>query len=154
MEPRLHVFCLEVEVMEAERPGTPGRTVCRGIRGAITAGQADPAAVAEATIELLDALVQANGCRREDVAAVIFTLTPDLAGTNPAAAARDGGWSAVPLLVVQEHAGDSDVPRCIRVLLLWNSLLPQDRIQHRYLRGASALRPDLVSAPDRSGRNQ
>lgn len=127
-------------------PGPFGAaTACRGIRGATTADRPDRPAVAEATTELLTALVEANGCRTEDLAAAIFTVTPDLAGTNPAAAARDAGWGRVPLLVVQEHPGDGP-ERCIRVLVLWNTDARQERVLHRYLRGAESLRPDLVEA--------
>jgi chorismate mutase len=111
----------------------------RGIRGAITVEDS----VEEATAELLDALAGANGCRPQDVAAAIFTLTEDLADANPAAVARGRGWASVPLLMVREHGGDTGVPRCLRVLLLWNTDKPQEGIRHLYLRGAAALRPDL-----------
>ena len=116
---------------------------CRGIRGATTVGSNDAEAVHEATRELLDALVSANDCRTADVAAVIFTVTGDLSGANPAAAARASGWEDVPLLVVREHGGQDLVPRCVRVLLLWNTPKRQPEVRHRYLRGARALRPDL-----------
>lgn len=115
----------------------------RGIRGATTVDGHGPAAVSDATRELLDAIVKTNGCRPEDVAAAIFTLTEDLTGSNPAAAARAGGWEAVPMLMVREHGGDTTVPRCLRVLLLWNTSRPQAAIRHVYLRGAAGLRPDL-----------
>lgn len=116
------------------------QTACRGIRGAITVD----GDVAEATTRLLDALSEANGSRPEDMAAVVFTLTDDLPGANPAAAARAGGWHDVPLLVVREHGGGPSLPRCLRVLALWNTTRTQDQIQHVYLGGAQALRPDLT----------
>jgi chorismate mutase len=77
------------------------------------------------------------------VAAAIFTLTDDLAGANPAAAARAAGWEQVPLMMSREHIEDS-VERCVRVLLLVNTTLSQDEVKHIYLRGAADLRPDLV----------
>jgi chorismate mutase len=120
-----------------------GPTACRGIRGATTVD----ADVAVATTELLGAIVAANGCRLEDVAATIFTVPDELAGSNPAAAAREHGWDAVPLLVVREHGGDTTVERCLRVLILWNTPKAQDDIRHVYLRGAEALRPDLAGRP-------
>ena len=119
------------------------QTACRGIRGAITVD--GPDGVARATRELLDAVTEANGCRPEDMAAVIFTVTDDLPGANPAAAARDGGWHDVPLLVVREHGADGAVPRCLRALAFWNTTRPQAEIRHVYLRGAAALRPDLTT---------
>jgi len=120
-------------------------TACRGVRGATTI-DAVAGAVAPATAELLERMLEANGCALEDVAAAIFTLEEDLAGENPAAAARAAGWDLVPLLMVREHGGDARVPRCLRVLLLVNTTLPQSQVHHVYLRGASALRPDLAPA--------
>jgi chorismate mutase len=38
------------------------------------------------------------------------------------------------------------MPRCIRVLLHWNTDLPQTDIQHVYLGAAASLRPDLNAA--------
>jgi chorismate mutase len=120
-----------------------GPTACRGVRGATTV----EAGVPEATAELLDEILAANGCRLEDVAAAIFTVPDELAGANPAAAAREHGWDSVPLLVVREHGGDTAVERCLRVLILWNTPKAQHDIRHVYLRGAEALRPDLAGRP-------
>jgi chorismate mutase len=55
-----------------------GPAACRGIRGATTVEGDRPEAVREATLELLDTLVSANGCEPADIAAVIFTLSDDL----------------------------------------------------------------------------
>ena len=120
-------------------------TACRGVRGATTVGAA-AGAVADATGELLQGMLEANGLALSDVAAAIFTLDQDLAGENPAAAARAAGWDLVPLLMVREHGGDARVPRCLRVLLLVNTTLSQAQVQHVYLRDASVLRPDLAPA--------
>lgn len=119
-------------------------TACRGIRGATTVDVDETGGVLSATVELLDALVEANGCRLDDLAAVVFTVTEDLQGSNPAAAARGHGWASVPLLVLREHGGDSAVERCLRILVLWNTSRAQADIRHVYLRGARALRPDLA----------
>lgn len=118
-------------------------TACRGIRGATTVPDGDPESIAGATRELLRRIVEANGCRLEDVAAVVFTLTEDLEGAAPGAAARADGWDQVPLLVVREHGGASLIPRCLRVMVLWNTTVPQDGIRHVYLGEAARLRPDL-----------
>ncbi|HEV3475283.1 MAG TPA: chorismate mutase [Actinomycetota bacterium] len=128
------------------------RTVCRGIRGAITVEEdRGQQPMAQATRELLDAIVEANECRPEDLAAVIFTVTDDLAGHNPAAAAREHGFVDVPLLQVKEHAGEPHVARCLRVLLLWNTTSTQSQIKHVYLKGAATLRPDLGRESAESG---
>ena len=89
-----------------------------------------------------------NGCRVEEIAAAIFTVPDDLAGSNPAAAAREHGWDRVPLLAVREHGGDQRAPRCLRILVLWNTSRSQADVRHRYLRGAAILRPDLQVGHD------
>jgi chorismate mutase len=122
-----------------EREGT----ACRGVRGATTLDTA-PGAAESSCVELLGRMLEANGASVEDVAAAIFTLDDDLAGENPAAAARAAGWELVPLLMVREHGADDRVARCLRVLLLVNTTLAQADIRHVYLRGAEVLRPDLT----------
>jgi chorismate mutase len=84
--------------------------------------------------------------RPEDLASAWFTLTSDLDAAYPAAAARQMGWSQVPLMCSQEIPVPGSLPRCIRVLLHWNTELPQDQIQHIYLGQATSLRPDLVKS--------
>ena len=118
----------------------------RGIRGAITLDDASVETVSVATMELLNELRVLNEFLTEDIAAAMFTLTGDLAGAAPGAVARRHGWEEVPVLQVLEHGGATLLPRCIRVLLLWNTETPQTQIRHAYLRGAAALRPDRVEA--------
>jgi len=122
------------------------RTACRGVRGATTIDGA-PGAMEACSVELLERMLEANGASVPDVAAAIFTLDDDLAGENPAAAARTAGWNLVPLLMVREHGADGRVPRCLRVLLLVNTTRPQAAIRHVYLRDAAVLRPDLTPTP-------
>jgi chorismate mutase len=115
---------------------------CRGIRGATTAEADTTAAILGATRELLLRLVAANGVAVEDVASAFFTATPDLTAAFPAQAARDLGWQYVALLDAQEIPVPGSLPRCIRVLIHWNTDLPQEGVRHIYLRGAASLRPD------------
>jgi chorismate mutase len=116
----------------------------RGIRGATTVQFDEPEAILAATRELLIALQSANpGLQPEDIASAIFTLTDDLISVHPAQAARQLGWEAVPLLCAREIPVPGSLPHCIRVLLHWNTDLPQAAIQHVYLRAAAGLRPDI-----------
>lgn len=117
---------------------------CRGIRGATGVDTNDAETIVGATRRLLERIVAANGLQEEDVASVIFTATPDLDAAYPARAAREMGWVNVPLLCVQEMAVAGSLPRCIRVLMLWNTDRPPNRVRHVYLGRARALRPDLV----------
>ena len=119
----------------------------RGIRGAITVTADEPELILQATRELLEEILAENGgMHPEDVASAIFTVTDDLASTFPAQAARQMGWDLVPMLCAREIPVPNSLPRVIRVLVHWNTNLPQDRITHVYLRDAVKLRPDLVAA--------
>lgn len=116
---------------------------CRGIRGAITVDEDTPGQIVAATQELLQAMLEANQLQVEQLAALIFTSTPDLVSEYPAAAARRLGWTAVPLLCAQELPKPDGLPRCIRVLCLANTDRSPGEIRHVYLRAARSLRPDL-----------
>lgn len=115
----------------------------RGVRGATTAEMNSRRAVLDATLELLEEMARANNIRAEELASALFTVTPDLNAGFPARAARMLGWTDVPLLGAQEQAVPGALERCIRVLLHWNTDLPQASIHHVYLREAEQLRSDL-----------
>ncbi len=119
----------------------------RGIRGASTVPENTEEAILGATRQLLEAICQANPTLElRDIAAVFFTLTPDLNAAYPAYAARQMGWTQVPLLSAQEVPVPHGMPRVVRVLILWNTNLPQEAIRHVYLGEAARLRPDLNGA--------
>lgn len=118
----------------------------RGIRGATIAAENSTAAILTATRELLLAIQEANPTLvPEDIASIFFTVTDDLNAVHPAKAARDLGWETVPLLCAREIPVPSSLPGCIRVLIHWNTGLPQTDVRHVYLGQAAILRPDLVS---------
>ena len=71
---------------------------CRGVRGATFIDEDTPEAILAGTRELLAAVAQANGIATEDIASAFFTSTADLRSAFPARAARDLGWTDVPLL--------------------------------------------------------
>ncbi|HYN86940.1 MAG TPA: chorismate mutase, partial [Ardenticatenaceae bacterium] len=116
--------------------------VCRGIRGAITVEANEADLILDATRELLGRLVEANQIAPDDIASVIFSSTSDLNATFPALAARQFGWTGVALLGCQEVAVAGALPRCIRVLIHWNTDRRPDDLKHIYLREATVLRPD------------
>ena len=119
----------------------------RGIRGATTVTADEPELILQATRELLEEILAENeGMTPDDVASAIFTVTDDLASTFPAQGARQMGWGLVPMLCAREIPVPNSLPRVIRVLVHWNTNLPQDQITHVYLREAVKLRPDLVAA--------
>ena len=70
----------------------------RGIRGATTVENDVPAEIHEATREMLEELLRANGISDfEEVGSIIFTTSPDLTSTFPAEAARALGMSGAEL---------------------------------------------------------
>lgn len=114
----------------------------RGIRGATVVAEDRAEQVLAATRELLLALVTANELAADDIASVIFTVTPDITSDYPARAARDLGWTNVALLGAAEMAVPGGLARCIRVLIHVNTRKPASELQHIYLREARSLRPD------------
>ena len=119
----------------------------RGIRGATTAGENTPAAIIEATEELLTELVSLNHLDPAEVCFVYFTTSLDLDAEYPALAARRMGWVEVPLLcgndMVVAAPNPRAIERAIRILLLHNTDRPQGEMRSAYLRGAQAIKADL-----------
>jgi chorismate mutase len=116
---------------------------CRGIRGATTIQTDSADAILAATRELLTRIVEANDVAIPDIASSFFTATHDLTAAFPARAARELGWQHAALLDAQEMPVPGSLPRCVRVLIHWNTEKPQAEMRHVYLRGAASLRPDL-----------
>ena len=97
-----------------------------------------------AVVELVSAMLETNGVTVDDAISVIFTATPDLTCAFPAAAARDLGFTDVPLLCASEIAVVGALARVVRVLMHVETDRPRGAIQHIYLRGAEVLRQDLA----------
>lgn len=119
--------------------------VSRAIRGATTVENNDADEIYEATVELLRQMTEKNSITPDDIINVIFTLTHDLNAAFPARVARsDLNWHDVPMICTQEIPVPDSLPKCIRVLITFNTTKPKNEIRHVYLRKAQALRPDLV----------
>ena len=117
----------------------------RGVRGATTVNQDEPQEILAATRDLLRAILDANPTLQPgDLASALFTLTADLSSVYPAQAARQLGWGEVPLMCACEVSVPGSLPRCVRVMLHWNTDLAQSAVHHVYLGAAARLRPDLA----------
>jgi chorismate mutase len=116
----------------------------RGIRGAIDVASNTKEEILSKSRDLLEAILKANKVKSGDIAAAIFTLSPDLNAEFPAYAARQLGWTGVPLMCAREIDVPGSMEGVIRVLLLVNSRIPASKIKHQYLGGAARLRPDLA----------
>jgi len=114
---------------------------CRGIRGAITVSANNKESILAATGELLKEMAQANSIKVDDIAAIIFTTTPDLNAEFPATATRDLGWPQhLALLCGHEMKVPNDLPRCLRILMLVNTEKGAEEITHVYLGKAKRLK--------------
>jgi chorismate mutase len=89
---------------------------------------------------MLSALIEANAIVERNVAAVYFTMTPDLNAAFPAAAARQLGWTSTALMGATEVDVPGSLPRCIRVLILLNTEKEQEDMVNLYLKGTEVLR--------------
>ncbi|MCX6427955.1 MAG: chorismate mutase [Actinobacteria bacterium] len=116
----------------------------RAIRGAISVGSNTIPEIHKGVKELLPAILAANGLEIIDVISVILTATPDLTADFPAAAAREIGFGAVPLLCASEIAVPGALPLIIRVMLWCNTSKDSSEISHIYLKEAASLRKDLA----------
>jgi len=116
---------------------------CRGVRGATTADSNSREDMLQATTQLLALMIRKNEIDSADVASAVFTTTKDLDAVFPALAARQLGWSDVPLLCMHEIDVPKALPLCIRILIHWNTTKSQSEVDHIYVKDAVALRPDL-----------
>jgi len=116
----------------------------RAIRGAIQVEANTVEAIHTGVQELLGAILKANDLSAADVISVIFTATPDLNADFPAAAAREVGFGAVPLICASEINVPGALSGVIRVMLHCNTKANSQEISHIYLKGAVALRRDLA----------
>jgi chorismate mutase len=122
--------------------------VCRGIRGATTVETNTAEDVIEATDELLRAMIRLNDLRPDDLASAFFTTTVDLTAAFPALAARNLGWTEVPLLCAHEMDVPGALGQVVRILLHVNTTRRAAEIRHVYLRDARGLRPSWALTND------
>jgi chorismate mutase len=115
----------------------------RAIRGATVAAENSQAAILEAARELLAEIARANHLTPDQFISIVFTLTPDLDAAYPTRAARELGWTHVPLLDAQQPRVQGDLERCLRVLIHCETERAANELKHIYLRDAKRLRPDL-----------
>ena len=92
-----------------------------GLRGAITVSANTKEAILEGTRELLQAIIDANGIKEEDVAFALFTTSPDLNAEFPAVAARQMGWNQTALMCGHEMSVPGSLQKCVRILVSWNT---------------------------------
>ena len=122
---------------------------CQCVRGATTVSENSEEAILSSTKELLQEIFTQNTMVRTDISAILFTATNDLDRAYPARAAREMGLTNTPLMCMQEMAVVGSLPKCIRILIYWNTEKNLEEIIHIYLKEAKTLRPDIVKGNEK-----
>lgn len=113
------------------------------IRGAITLEHDEREHLLERVGLLLSEMLGRNAVDHDHLVSILFTATPDIHSAFPAAAARKMGLGDIPLICAQELDIEGGMPRCIRVLMHFNTDRSRDELRHVYLEAARSLRDDL-----------
>jgi len=116
----------------------------RAIRGATTVEKNSVEDIMHETKKLLMEIVQANNINKDDIISVIFSATKDINAAFPATAAREMGWTDIPLMCTNEMDVPGSLEKCIRVMMHINTDKSNSQLKHIYLKEARKLRPDLV----------
>ena len=116
----------------------------RAVRGAPQLDVDDRDHMLARVTEMVTEVMDANGWTVDDFISIIFTATTDLVSEFPAYAARQLGFTDVPLICTRELEVDGSMPRVVRMMAHVETDLPRADITHVYLHGAAALRRDLT----------
>lgn len=112
----------------------------RAIRGATTIKNDTAEDIKSAVKTLLDEIIAKNKVLDEQLICILFSSTDDIKSYYPAKAARECGYSNVPLYSSQEPEIDGAIKKCIRVMVLVET---DNKVIHIYQKDARNLRKDL-----------
>ena len=115
----------------------------RAVRGATQLDEDTREHMLARVAELVTDVMSANGLDVDDFISIIFTATNDLVSEFPAYAARQLGFSDVPLVCARELEIEGSMPRVVRLMAHVETDLPRAEVTHVYLHGAAHLRRDL-----------
>jgi len=116
----------------------------RAIRGATQLENDVREHMLDRVAEMVRGVIAANDLAVDDFISIIFTATSDLVSEFPAYAARQLGFSDVPLICARELEIEGSMPRVVRMLAHVETDLPKSQVTHVYLHGAANLRRDLA----------
>lgn len=117
----------------------------RAVRGATQVRENTREVILAGSSELITEVLARNELSQEALISVIFTATPDLTAEFPAYAARQLGYTDVPLLCSTEIAVPGAMPRVLRLMAYVETDKGRAEMLHVYLHGAAGLRRDLRS---------
>ena len=116
----------------------------RAVRGATQLEEDTREHMLARVAELVTDVMEANELEVDDFISIIFTATSDLTSELPAYAARQLGFSDVPLVCARELEIEGSMPRVVRLMAHVDTDLPRSDVTHVYLHGAANLRRDLT----------
>ena len=116
----------------------------RAVRGATQLDVDARDHMLERVSELVRVVMDANQWHVDDFISIIFTATTDLVSEFPAYAARQLGFTDVPLICTRELEVEGSMPRVVRMMAHVETDLSRADVTHVYLHGAAALRRDLA----------
>jgi len=114
----------------------------RGIRGAVNIKNNTKEEIISATKQLLEEIINQNSIEMDSICLLLFTVTHDLDAAFPAAAAREMGYNYTPLMCAQEIPVQGSMPKVVRILMQFNSDMPQKDINNVYLGETKTLRAE------------
>lgn len=118
----------------------------RGFRGATTVQKNETNEILTETEKLLRASIEKNSIRPEDISHIFFSVTSDIDACFPAKAARSiDGFTHVPVMCMQEISVPDSLEKCIRMMLVAETNVAQEKVEHIFLNEAVSLRPDLAT---------
>ena len=115
----------------------------RAVRGATQLDEDTREHMLDRVAELVTDVMAANDLDVDDFISIIFTATSDLVSEFPAYAARQLGFSDVPLVCARELEIEGSMPRVVRLMAHVETDLPRSDGTHVYRHGAANLRRDL-----------
>jgi chorismate mutase len=115
----------------------------RAVRGAITVDENTKEQIILHTKELLNEMLVSNHINPNDIISIFFTTTKDVNAVFPSVAAREMGFTNVPLMCASEIDVPDSLQKCIRIMMHINVEKNLNQISHIYLKDAKKLRPDL-----------
>ncbi|MGN0065437.1 MAG: chorismate mutase [Nocardioides sp.] len=116
----------------------------RAIRGATQLDVDSRDQMLERVAELVTTVMEDNGLSTDDFISILFTATDDLHSEFPAYAARQLGFTDVPMTCARELEIGGSMPRVVRLMAHVETDLARADVTHVYLHGAANLRRDLV----------
>ncbi len=116
----------------------------RAVRGATQLEHDTREHMLDRVAELVRDVMSANALEVDDFISILFTATSDLHSEFPAYAARQLGFSDVPLICARELEIEGSMPRVVRLMAHVETEMPRAEVTHVYLHGAAQLRRDLA----------